>query len=405
MPFLSESRIRAARPSDKAYKLYDERGLYMRVETSGSRLWRFKYRHGGKERLLALGAYPDVSLKMAREKRDKARRLLADGVDPSAHKQEAKAAETVTFAGVAAEWLELHRRRFAPATYEKAVWTFNDLVNPHIGSRPIMSITAPELLAVLRRLEKRGKHETAHRTKQRCGQVFRYAIATGRATRDISADLRGALAPVVSKNHAAIVEPRKIGALLRAIDSYIGHPPTQAALKLAPLVFLRPGELRKGEWSEVDLEGTEWRIPASRMKMREQHIVPLAKQSVAILRELHAVTGRSRYLFPSPRTLDRPMSENSVTAALRRMGYSGEEMTWHGFRSLASTSLNEQGWHPDLIELQLAHSERNEVRSAYNRAQRLAERRKMMQAWADYLERLRVSGSATTDQDPGVVSI
>jgi integrase len=219
--------------------------------------------------------------------------------------------------------------------------------------------------------------------------VFRYAIATGRATRDISADLRGALAPVVSKNHAPIVEPRKIGALLRAIDSYIGHPPTQAALKLAPLVFLRPGELRKGEWSEVDLEGAEWRIPASRMKMREQHIVPLAKQSLAILRELHDVAGRSRYVFPSPRSLDRPMSENSVTAALRRMGYSGEEMTWHGFRSLASTSLNEQGWHPDLTELQLAHAERNEVRSAYNRAQRLAERRQMMQAWADYLDGLR----------------
>jgi integrase len=226
--------------------------------------------------------------------------------------------------------------------------------------------------------------------------VFRYAIATGRATRDVSADLRGALAPVVSKNHAAIVEPRRIGALLRAIDSYIGHPPTQAALKLAPLVFLRPGELRRGEWSEIDLEGAEWRIPASRMKMREHHIVPLARQSIAILRELHTVTGRGRYLFPSPRTPDRPMSENAVTAALRRMGYSGEEMTWHGFRSLASTSLNEQGWHPDLIELQLAHAERNDVRSAYNRAQRLAERRKMMQQWADYLDSLRDSAQGTT---------
>jgi len=397
MPFLSESRIRAARPSDKAYKLYDERGLYLRVETSGSRLWRFKYRHGGKERLLALGAYPDVSLKMAREKRDKARRLLGDGVDPSAHKQEAKAAETVTFAGVAAEWLELHRKRFAPATYEKAVWTFNDLINPYIGSRPIAAITAPELLAVVRRLETRGKHETAHRTKQRCGQVFRYAIATGRAMRDISTDLRGALAPVVSRNHAAIVEPRKIGALLRAIDSYIGYPPTQAALKLAPLVFLRPGELRKAKWSEIDLDRSEWRIPASRMKMHEQHIVPLAKQSVTILRELHMITGRNDYVFPSPRSSDRPMSENAVTAALRRMGYSGEEMTWHGFRSLASTSLNEQGWHPDLIELQLAHKERNEVRSAYNRAQRLAERRRMMQAWADHLDTLRKEEQSAPD--------
>jgi integrase len=337
---------------------------------------------------------------MAREKRDNARRLLAGGVDPSVQKQEAKAAEPITFAGVAAEWLELHRKRFAPATYEKAVWTFNDLVNPHIGSRPIASITAPELLAMLRRLEKRGKHETAHRTKQRCGQVFRYAIATGRATRDISLDLRGALAPVVSKNHAAIVEPRKIGALLRAIDSYVGHPTTQAALQLAPLVFLRPGELRKGEWSEVDIEGAEWRIPASRMKMREQHIVPLAKQSIEILRELRAVTERSRYVFPSPQSAERPMSENAVTAALRRMGYSGEEMTWHGFRSLASTSLNEQGWHPDLIELQLAHTDRNEVRSAYNRAQRLAERRKMMQLWADHLDTLKACQDRTDPKSP-----
>src|SRR5262245_42581529 len=204
MPYLSESRVRSARPADKAYKLYDERGLYLKVETSGSRLWRFKYRFAGKERLLALGAYPDVSLKRAREKRDDARRLVADGVDPCAQKQDVKAAEAVTFAGVAAEWLELHRRRFARATYEKAVWTFNDLVNPFIGSRPVASITAPELLAVLRRLERQGKHETAHRTKQRCGQVFRYAIATGRATRDVSADLRGALAPVITKNHAAI---------------------------------------------------------------------------------------------------------------------------------------------------------------------------------------------------------
>jgi integrase len=391
MPYLSESRVRSARPADKAYKLYDERGLYLKVETSGSRLWRFKYRFAGKERLLALGAYPDVSLKRAREKRDDARRLVVDGVDPCAQKQDVKAADAVTFAGVAAEWLELHRRRFAPATYEKAVWTFNHLVNPFIGSRPVASITAPELLAVLRRLERRGKHETAHRTKQRCGQVFRYAIATGRATRDVSADLRGALAPVVTKNHAAIIEPRKIGALLRAIESYIGHPPTQAALKLAPLVFLRPGELRKGEWTEVDLNCAEWRIPASRMKLRQQHVVPLATQSIAILRELHAITGRGRYVFPSPRSADRPMSENSVTAALRRMGYSGEEMTWHGFRSLASTSLNEQGWHPDLIELQLAHTERNAVRAAYNRAQRLGERRKMMQHWADYLDGLRTS--------------
>lgn len=379
----------AAKPTDKGYKLFDTMGLHLKIEPTGSRLWRLKYRYGGKEKLLSLGAYPYISLKRAREKREEARRLLEEGCDPSVQRQESIQARTHTFATIAAEWLALQRKRFAEATMVKAEWTFNDLINPYIGSRPIASITAPELLAMLRKLEARGKHETAHRTKQRCGQVFRYAIATGRAERDPSADLRGALAPIVSRHHPAVTDPTKIGELLRALHAYCGHPPTEAALKLAPLVFVRPGELRKAEWQELNLEAQEWRIPAVRMKMREAHIVPLASQAVSILRELKPVTGRSPYVFPSLRSADRPMSENAVTAALRRMGYSGEEMTWHGFRTLASTSLNEQGWSPDLIELQLAHAERNEVRSAYNRAQRLPERRKMMQAWADYLDALR----------------
>jgi integrase len=277
---------------------------------------------------------------------------------------------------------------------EKAEWTFRDLINPYIGNRPIAEIMPLELLNVFRRLESRGKHETAHRTKQRCGQVFRYAVATGRATRDPTQDLRGALAPVVTTHHAAITEPRRVGELLRALHSYVGLPVTEAALKLAPLVFVRPVELRKAEWTEFDLTVGEWRIPAARVKMRQQHVVPLAAQSVAILRDLHPLTCRSRYVFPSPQSRDRPMSENAITAALRRMGYSGQEMTWHGFRTIASTCLNELGWYPDLIELQLAHSERNEVRAAYNRAQRLPERRTMMQAWADYLDKLREGRAA-----------
>ncbi|MGH9438169.1 MAG: tyrosine-type recombinase/integrase, partial [Terriglobia bacterium] len=239
--------------------------------------------------------------------------------------------------------------------------------------------------------ESRGMNETAHRALQRCGQIFRYAIATGRATRDITSDLRGALAPIVVENRAAITEPVKIGALLRAIDDYIGHPATLIALKLSPLVFLRPSELRAAEWSEVDLQTAEWRVPAARMKIRERHIVPLASQAVAILCELRSVTGKGRYLFPSLRTSDRPMSVNTVNAALRRLGYARDEMTGHGFRAMACTCLNELGWHPDLIELQMAHAERNKVRAAYNRAERLADRRKMMQAWADYLDGLRTN--------------
>ncbi len=242
------------------------------------------------------------------------------------------------------------------------------------------------MLTVLRKIEARGTYETTHRAKQRCGQIFRYAIATGRTERDITADLRGALAPVVSKNRAALTDPTHVAELLRAIDGYHGSPTTFYALKLASRTFVRPGELRYAEWCEIDLEGAEWRIPAERMKMGALHIVPLARQVVASLRELHSITGRGKYVFPSLQTALRPISENTVNVALRRLGYSKDEMTCHGFRAMASTLLNEQGWHPDLIELQLAHAERNKVRAAYNRAQRLPERREMMQAWADYLQ-------------------
>lgn len=394
MPMLTEAQVRAARAQDKPYKLYDVKGLYLKVVPSGARLWRLKFRRAGKEKLIALGPYPQLSLKRAREKRDALRLQLSAGVDPTARVAALKLAAADTFAAIATEWLERQRPSFAEATWVKAQWTFHDLLFPFIGSRPIREITAPEILAVCRRLEARGKHETAHRTKQRCGQVFRYAIATGRAERDPSADLRGALTPVRVQHHAAIVDPAQIAPLLRALHDYRGQPVTETALKLAPLLFVRPGELRKAEWCELDFAAAEWRIPAARMKMRTAHVVPLATQAVTLLRELQPVTGRSRYVFPCLRSRERPMSEVAITAALRRMGYAREEMTWHGFRTLASTSLNEQGWHPDLIELQLAHQERNEVRAAYNRAQRLAERRQMMQAWADYLDSLRAGTAA-----------
>lgn len=386
---LTELQIRSAKAAEKPIKLFDSGGLYLLVNPNGGRWWRLKYRYGGKERGISLGVYPTVSLKLARGNRDEARRLIAQGVDPSAQRKASKLSRHETFRVIAEEWLALHAKKLAPVTFNKARWMISEFVYPRLGSRPIDEITPPDLLAALRAIESRGKHETAHRTKQRVGQIFRYAIATGRAARDIAADLRGALAPVITKNHAAITEPTAIGQLLRAIDGYTGQPVTHAALKLAPLVFVRPGELRQAEWSEINLDAAEWRIPAQRMKMRELHIVPLSKPAVEILNELRPLTGRGRYVFPSVRTGDRPISENTINAALRRLGYSNDEMTGHGFRAMASTCLNEQGWHPDVIELQLAHAERNKVRAAYNRATRLAERRKMMQAWAEYLDALR----------------
>jgi integrase len=394
MPTLTEVQIRAAKPREKAYKLFDERGLFLLVTPGADRyrgrLWRLRYRYAKVEKLLSLGNYPDISLKRAREKRDEARRLLAEGIDPSARRKSDQQAKSETFEAIAREWLEMRAKISAAITMQKARWLL-EMVFPRIGKRPIREITAPELLAALRKIESRGHHETAHRAKQKCGQVFRYAIVTGRAERDVTADLRGALVPVVSQNHAALTDPAEVGALLRAIDGYEGQPITAAALKLAPLVFVRPGELRGARWSEFDLDNAEWRIPAERMKMGEQHIVPLSRQAVAILRQLHEITGGGfgDLVFPSLLSLDRPISNNTVNTALRRLGYTKEQMTGHGFRSIASTLLNELGFPPDVIELQLAHAERNKVRAAYNRAQRLADRRKMMQTWADFLDRLR----------------
>jgi integrase len=390
---LTEAAIRAEKPSDKQRKLFDERGLYLLIHPNGSRYWRFKYRHAGREKLLALGTYPDVTLKRAREKRDEARKRVADGIDPSVEKQASKAANTQTLRLVYEEWLSKSEKvqSLAKSTRHKDQSRLETYILPTLGSRPIASIKPADLLLCLQRMEAKGIHESAARARSLIGRIFRYAIATQRADRDITQDLRGALTTPKTKNMPAITEPKRIGELLRAIEGYSGQPSTAYALKLAPLVFVRPGELRGAEWSEFELDGKdpEWRIPASRMKMGEHHIVPLSRQSVALLKELHRITGHGKFLFPSLRTNARPMSNNTVNAALRRLGFSGEEMVGHGFRAMASTCLNEQGWHPDVIELQLAHKERNKVRAAYNRAQRIPERRKLMQAWADYLDSLR----------------
>jgi integrase len=389
MASLSETKVRGAKPRERPYKLFDERGLYLLVTPTGGRLWRLRYRLGGREKLISLGAYPDVPLKRAREKRDEARRLIADDIDPSAERKAKRTALLESFEGVAKEWLELQSKSLAPETISILGARLKSALYPYLGSRPVAAITAQELLAALRRIEARGRHETAHRVRALAGRVLRYAVATGRAQHDVAADLRDALAPVKSKNFSSVTDPVRVGELLRAIDGYYGNPITTLALKLAPLVFVRPGELRAAEWSEFDLPNAEWRIPGARMKMGEPHIVPLARQAVAILRELQPFARGGRYLFPSLRTRDRPMSNNTINAALRRLGYSSEEQTGHGFRSMASTLLNEHGFPPDVIELQLAHTERNKVRAAYNKAQRLPERRKMMQAWADYLDGLR----------------
>ena len=389
---LTEIAVRNAKARAKPVRLFDSGGLYLEIAPSGGKWWRFKYRFTEKEKRLSLGVYPEVSLKAARAKRDEARRLLADGIDPSEHRQQSKSALAKganSFETVAREWFAKFSENWVDTHSTKIIRRLERDLFPWLGARPINSITAPELLSALRRIESRGALETAHRAMQNCGQVFRYAVATGCAERDPTGDLRGALPPVKEKHHASIRDPKAIGALLRAIDGYEGSLVTKCALRLAPLLFVRPGELRKAEWTEFNLDAAEWRIPAERMKMREQHIVPLSTQAVAILRELHALTGARRYVFPGARSSSRPMSENTVNAGLRRLGYAKDEMTGHGFRSIASTLLNEQGWHRDAIERQLAHAERDNVRAAYNFAEHLPERRKMMQAWADYLDGLK----------------
>jgi integrase len=354
------------------------------------------YRFGGKQKTLALGVYPIVTLKDARQRRDEAKRLLGKGTDPSAQRQWDKQAAATgnTFRSVADELLgKLEKEGRAARTLKKLRWLLGFACNS-IGERRVAEITAPELLSVLRKVEARGRYETALRLRSTCGTVFRYAIATGRAERDPSADLRGALTSPRTKHRSAIVDPTAIGALLRAIEGFDGQPTTKAALKLAPLVFVRPGELRHAEWAEIDFAAAEWRIPPAKMKMRRVHRVPLSRQAVGIICELQAISGGGRWLFPSVRSVARPISENTLNAALRRLGYSPEQMTTHGFRTMASTRLNEIGrWNSDAIERQLAHQEPDDVRRAYiHAAEYWLERVKMMQAWADYLDEIREGG-------------
>lgn len=393
---LSDASVRNTKPGDKAQKLADGGGLFLYVTTSGSKLWRLKYRFDGKEKLLSFGAYPDTGLKEAREKREAARKLLAAGVDPGENRKAVKASraleQTNTFEIIAREWFAKQEAVWAESHSSKVIGRLEADVFPWIGKRPMDSLTAPDLLGVLRKVEGRGAVDTAHRILQNFGQVFRYAVATGRATSNPAPNLRGALKAIKQSHFAAITDPKDIGALLRAIDGYEGAYSTKAALRLAPLVFVRPGELRAAEWSEFDLEKAEWNIPAARMKLRIAHLVPLSRQALEILQDLHKVTGKGRYLFPSSRTDDRPMSNNAILAALRRMGYEQGEMTGHGFRAMARTILDEVlQVRPDYIEHQLAHAVRDPNGRAYNRTAHKAERQKMMQLWADYLDQLKIT--------------
>lgn len=393
---LTDTAIRNAKPGPKAARLFDEKGLYLEVAPSGGKWWRLKYRFGGKEKRVSLGVYPDVSLKAARERRDEARRLLAAGVDPSESRKAEKAARversTNSFELVAREWHARRSKTWAEGHATRILRRLEADIFPWIGKRPIAEVTSPELLAALRRVESRGALETAHRELRTCGQVFRYAVATGRAERDPSHDLRGALPPYRSKHLAAVTEPDQVAGLLRAIDGYQGTPAVNAALKLAPLVFVRPGELRQAKWNDIDLEAAEWRYTVS--KTDTAHIVPLSTQALAILRDLHPITSSSAYVFPSARSLKRPMSDNAILAALRRMGIGKGEMSGHGFRAMARTILDEVlGFRPDYIEHQLAHSVRDPNGRAYNRTAHLPERRVMMQAWADYLDAVKTDSN------------
>jgi integrase len=388
---LTSTTIRNARPRKASYKLADEKGLYLLVNPDGSRYWRLKYRFGGKEKLLALGVSDEVSLAEAREARDEAKKLLRNGKDPSAERKaenlRQKYAATNSFRAVAEEWIAKQRNVWDAGHTRRVETTLKNNLYPQIGTRPIAEIDPPELLAALRKIESRGAHEIRQRVQQRAGAVFRYGIATGRCTRDLSADLRGAFTVPDHRNHPALTE-KDLPEFLEKLAVYDGEPITRLAIRLLALTFVRTGELRGAEWSEFDLDAAVWRIPAERMKMREPHIVPLSTQALAILEEIKALTGAGTLVFPQRAKPKRPMSENTILYALYRMGYHSRA-TGHGFRATASTILNELGFQADVIERQLAHVERNKVRAAYNRAQYLPERTRMMQQWADLLDAIK----------------
>jgi len=393
---LTDIALKATKPTEKVQRLFDGGGLYLEISPTGGRWWRFKYRFDGKEKRLSLGVYPDVSLRNARERRDEMRRLVANGVDPSVNRKVQKAAKAErsanSFEFVAREWYSKHSPSWADTHSSKIIRRLEQDVFPWIGGRPISEILAPEILSVLRRIEGRGALDTAHRAGNNCSQVFRYAIATGRAERDPVPDLRGALPPARGGNFAAITDPAKVGELLRAIDGFHGTFVVQSALRLAPLVFVRPGELRRAQWDEVDLDRGEWRYWVT--KTKTEHSVPLATQAVAILKELRPLTGHGLHVFPG-RDPKKPMSEAAINAALRRMGYDTKtEITGHGFRAMARTILAEElHQKPEVIEHQLAHKVPDALGSAYNRTKFLKERRAMMQLWADYLDKLKVGAA------------
>ncbi len=394
---LTDRAIRALKPQAKPFKRFDERGLYLLVNPNGARYWRLKYRYNGQERLLSLGVYPDVSLKIARERREEARRSVADGIDPSAERAAQKLARADSFEALAREWYAKEQPNWVPSHGERIIRRLERDVFPYLGNRPISDLSAPLVLGVARRIVDRGAIETAQRTLQTIGQVMRFAVATGRAERDPTVSLRGAL-PVHESSHlAAVTDPKQLGELLRAIDGYRGTAVVRAALGLAPYVFVRPRELRHAEWQEIDFDaadGAIWAIPGEKMKGGRPHIVPLPWQAEEILRDLEPVTGDSSYIFPSARSSQRPMSENAVLAALRRMGFEKGSVTGHGFRATARTLLDEVlHFPPHLIEHQLAHTVRDPLGRAYNRTTHLDERRVMMQRWADYLDSLRAGAT------------
>lgn len=391
---LTDVAVRTAKPKSKAYRLFDGNGLFLLVTTKGQRYWRYQYRYGGRRKLLALGVYPDVSLAEAREAHRSARKAVVRGEDPAHLRKLEKIAgadsASNTFRVIAEEWLAKQEREGrAPATIKKNRWLL-EFAYPIIGDRPIRDISAPEVLIVLRKVENRGTYETARRLRSTCGIVFRYAVATARAETDPTFALQGALTTPKVTHRAAIIDPAGAGALLRAIDGFDGQPATQAALKLAPHVFVRPGELRTAEWQEFDLEQALWTIPAAKTKMRRVQKVPLSRQSLQILENIRELTGNGALVFPGVGNRRRPLSENTLNAALRRLGYDKTEMTTHGFRAMAASLLNEMGtWNPDAIERQLGHVEANDVRRAYARAEFWDERVQMMQHWSDFLDGLK----------------
>ena len=395
---LTDTKAKQAKAEAKSYRLSDERGMYLEVSTSGSKYWRLKYRYSGKEKRLALGVYPEVSLKKARDLRDAARSLLKDGIDPSAHKRATKEAKSNqaanSFQIVASEWYAKEKPHWSESHTKRVLRILEKDLFPYLGKRPIIEITAPELLAVLRRIESRGALETTHKAKQLAGQVFRYGIATGRAERDPSGDLKGALAKQVTKHLASITDPKQVGKLLVAMDTYHGTPTVKTALALSPLLLCRPGELRHMEWTEINWDDKQWELSAEKMKMKQPHIIPLSKQALALLQNLQLLTGQGKYVFPNPRGASRPLSENGVRVAIRTMGYDNEAMTPHGFRAMGRKILDEVlGYRIEWIECQLAHAVKDANGRAYNRTTYLKQRRGMLQKWADYLDGLRAEAA------------